>query len=77
MIAPIHSRQQPEDQLRQDLAAELLILAEITADADPDLARDYRDLAQLVRRRVISTGIVDRLDQLEKRLELVLAAGGG
>ena len=74
MIAPIHSRQ-PEDRgrLTSDLAAELEHLAEIVSDDDSVLARDYRDLAQLVRRRVVEVGIVDRLDQLESRLELCLA----
>ena len=73
MIAPI--RQQPiadQGQLRRGLAAELITLAEITADADPDLSSDYRHLAAEIRRGVV-TSIVDRLDQLESRLETVLA----
>ena len=74
MIAPIRSRQQPEDrdQLRRDLAVELDHLAEL-ADADPDLAADYRDLANSIRRGVVAGGIVDQLDRLETRLETVLA----
>ncbi len=75
MIAPI-DRQEPiedEHRLRQDLAAELDHLAGIIVDQDHGLASDYRHLASTIRRRVISTGIVDRLDQLESRLELCLA----
>ncbi len=75
MIAPAH-RQEPiedEDQLRRGLAVELTTLAEIVSDADPDLARDYRGLANSIRRRVIVSGIVDQLDRLESRLELCLA----
>ena len=73
MIAPIRSRQQPGDRDRQDLAAELDTLAGIVSDADPDLALAYRDLANSIRRGVVAGGIVDQLDQLERRLELVLA----